>query len=440
LERADKMLYNKGFGSRLVLSLILLVLISSFSSCNKDKQHINEETDRVPVIIKPVERGSLENITEYTGILKPKKIVYVASPIPGRVSKANYEIGDRVKKGSILFSIDSKEIEANIRLLEEQLKIAEINISLAEAKLASAMRSGYESRKLQLISALTSAEHNYEAAKKAFDIATVLYEKKAINSLKYYEIKNQYEQAKNALKTADSSYQLFVDQLSEEEKHLSDQQLKQAQASYNAIKIQIETARQQLENTNIKSPIDGVIVSKDIFEGALISNTMTPYIISDTDTLQAVISVTEQVVNKIREGSELEIVIPAAGKSVFSGKIVSVSPVIDAETFTYNVLIDIPNKDNLIKPGMTAKVNIMSEKREDIIIVPVNSILTEDSGKYVFTIENDRAVKRFVDTGISNEDMVEITKGLESGQLLVVKGHQFLRHNDPVIVLQEDKK
>ena len=195
-----------------------------------------------------------------------------------------------------------------------------------------------------------------------------------------------------------------------------------------------------MENTDIKSPIDGIVVTKDIFDGALISNTMTPYIISDIDTLQAVISVTEQVVNKIQVGSELEIVIPAAGKSNFSGKIVSVSPVIDAKTFSYNVLIDIPNKNSLIKPGMTAKVNIRAEKRDDIIIVPVNSILTEDNGKYVFTIENDRAVKRFVDTGISYNDMVEITKGLEEDQLLVVKGHQFLSHNDPVMVLQEDKK
>ncbi|NLX63574.1 MAG: efflux RND transporter periplasmic adaptor subunit [Clostridiaceae bacterium] len=434
------MLYNKGFGNKLVLSLVLLVLISSFSACNKEKQHINEEIYRIPVMVKPVQIGSLENTTEYTGILKPKKIVYVASPIPGRVTKANYEVGDRVKKGSILFSIDSKEIEANIMLLEEQLKIAEINIALAEAKLASAMRSGYESRKLQLKSALTSAEHNFEAAKKAFDTATVLHEKKAIDSIKYYEIKNQFEQAKNALKTADSSYQLYIDQLSEEEKNLSNQQLKQARASFNAINIQLETAKQQLENTNIKSPIDGMVVSKDIFEGALISNTMTPYIISDTDTLQAVIPVTEQVVNKIQEGSELKIEIPAVGKSTFTGKIVSVSPVIDAETFSYNVLIDIPNKNNLIKPGMTVKVNITAEKKENIIIVPVNSILTEDNGKYVFTIENDKAVKRFVDTGISNNDMVEITKGLEKDQLLVVKGHHFLNHNDPVIVLQEDTK
>jgi len=432
--------YNKGFGNRLVKCFVILVLISSFTACNKAKQYKDEDIHRIPVIVKPVQRGSLENVTEYTGIVKPKKMVYVASPISGQVERVNYEIGDRVKKGDILFSIDSREIESNIKLLEEQLKIAEVNVLLAESKVASAMKSGYESRKLQLESALTSAEHNFEAAKKAFDTATVLYEKKIINSLKYYEIKNQFEQAKNALKTADSSYQLYIDQLSQEEINLSNQQLKQAQASYNAIKVQIETARQQLEHTDIRSPIDGVVTSKDIFEGALISNAMTPFIISDTDTLQVAVSVTEQVVNKLQEGSKLKIIIPAVGNSTFTGRIISVDPVIDAKTFSYNVLIDIPNKNNSVKPGMTAKVKIMAEKKEDIIVVPVISILSEDSGKYVFTIENNRAVKRFVDTGITNNDMVEITKGLETDQLLVVKGQQFLKHNDPVIVLQEGIK
>lgn len=434
------MLYKKGFGYVLILSLIFLVLISSFSSCNETKQNNEEERHKIPVIIKPVQRGSLDNVTQYKGIVKPKKLAYVASPIPGRVTTANFGVGDRVKKGAILFSIDSKELEANIKVLEEQLKVAKSNISLAENAVVSAMGSGYESQKLQLESALTSAEHNYTAAKRAFDSATILYETKIINSLKYYEIKNQFEQARNALRTADNAYQLYINKLSEEAIDLSNQQLKQAQASYNAIKIQIEIANQQLKYADIRSPIDGVVVSKDIFEGVLVSNTMTPYVISDTDTLQIAISVTEQVINKIHVGNELKITIPSAGPGTFTGKITSVSPVMDDKTFSYFILIDVLNKNNLIKPGMTAKVNILVEKREGIILVPLNSVLSEDSGKYVFTVEDNKAVKRFVDTGISDNNLVEITKGLEIGDYLIVKGQQFLKHNDPVMVSQEGLK
>jgi RND family efflux transporter MFP subunit len=300
------------------------------------------------------------------------------------------------------------------------------------------MGSGYESQRLQLESALTSAEHNYTAAKRAFDSATILYETKIINSLKYYEIKNQFEQTRNALRTADNAYQLFISKLSEEAIELSKQQLEQARASYNAIKIQIEIANQQLKYADVRSPIDGVVVLKDIFEGALVSNTMAPYVISGNDTLQIAISVTEQVINKIRKGNELKIIIPSAKTGFFTGKITSVSPIMDDKTFSYVVLIDVPNKNNLIKPGMTAKVDILIEKRENIVIAPLNSVLSEDSGKYVFTVEDNKAVKRFVDTGISNNDFVEITKGLETGDFIIVKGQHFLKHNDPVIVSQED--
>lgn len=432
------MLYKKGFGYGLILSLILLVLIFSFSSCDKTQQHNEEKTDIIPVIIKPVQRGSLEHITQYKGIIKPKNLVYVVSPIPGRVLAANFEVGDRVAKGDILFSIDSTEIKSNIKVLEEQLKVAKANISLAENAVISAMGSGYESQRLQLESALTSAEHNYTAAKRAFDSATILYETKIINSLKYYEIKNQFEQTRNALRTADNAYQLFISKLSEEAIELSKQQLEQARASYNAIKIQIEIANQQLKYADVRSPIDGVVVLKDIFEGALVSNTMAPYVISGNDTLQIAISVTEQVINKIRKGNELKIIIPSAKTGFFTGKITSVSPIMDDKTFSYVVFIDVPNKNNLIKPGMTAKVDILIEKRENIVIAPLNSVLSEDSGKYVFTVEDNKAVKRFVDTGISNNDFVEITKGLETGDFIIVKGQHFLKHNDPVIVSQED--
>ncbi|NLB77267.1 MAG: efflux RND transporter periplasmic adaptor subunit [Clostridiaceae bacterium] len=434
------MLYKKGFGYRLILSLILLVLIPFFSACSKTKQYHEEKKQSIPVIIMPVQKGSIENIMQYTGIVQPKKIVYVVSPISGMVSKAYFGVGDRVKSGETLFSVDSKELEANIKLLEEQLKVARESILLAKTAFSSAKGSGYKSQKLQLESALTSAENNYTAAKTALDIATVLYETKSINSMKYYEIKNQFEQAKTALRTSDSAYNLFVYQLSEEAISSATHQLNQAIASYDAIKIQIETAKEMLKHTNVESPIDGVIVAKDVFEGSLISNTMVSYIVADTDTVQISISVTEHVINKMIEGSELKIEIPAVGAGVSSGKISSVSPVMDKTTFAYQVLIDVPNQNNHIRPGMTAKVDIITEKREAIITAPLNSILSDDNGKFVFTIEDNKAIKRFVDTGISNNDYIEITKGLEMGNYLVVKGQHFLKHNDPVTLSQEVSK
>lgn len=431
------MLNKKGFGYWSILSLILLVLTLSFSACATLDQNAEDEIHRIPVIVTSVQRGNLEHIIQYTGIVKPKKIVYVVSPLQGRVSKTYFEIGDSVRSGDTLFSIDSKELEANISLLEEQLKIAKVNVLLAKSAVASTMGSGYESQKLQLESSLISAEHNYAAAKKAFDAATVLYELGTMSSLNYYQTKNQYEQANNALKTADKAYNLYMNQMSLDAINTSKQQLNQAQASYDATKIQIESVKEQVKYANVTTPIDGVIASKDILEGSLISNTMVPYVVADTDSVQVSISVTEQVITKIAEGQTIEILIPAADSGIFMGKVANLSPVMDKETFSFPVLIDVQNPGNIIRPGMTAKVGIIDEKREDIILAPISSILNEDTQKYVFIVEGNSAVKTFVETGISNNNLIEVTKGLEIGHQLVIKGQHFLNDNDLVSVSME---
>ena len=144
------MLTKKDFGCRLILSLFSLVLILSFFGCTGPQQREEENIYRVPVIVMSVKRGSIESSTQYTGIIKPKRIAYVASVIPGRVSEVCYELGQKVKRGDTLFTVDSKELEANIALLEEQLKVASANISLAETQVQSAMGSGHLSQKTSL--------------------------------------------------------------------------------------------------------------------------------------------------------------------------------------------------------------------------------------------------------------------------------------------------
>ncbi|MGI6050198.1 MAG: efflux RND transporter periplasmic adaptor subunit [Acetivibrionales bacterium] len=431
------MLTKKDFGCRLILSLFSLVLILSFFGCTGPQQREEENIYRVPVIVMSVKRGSIESSTQYTGIIKPKRIAYVASVIPGRVSEVCYELGQKVKRGDTLFTVDSKELEANIALLEEQLKVASANISLAETQVQSAMGSGHLSQKNQLEAALTSAEHNYTAAKKVYDAAVLLYEMDKITSIKFYQVKNQFEQAKNALKTADKAYNLYINQLSADVMNSSNQQLEQAKAAYDALKIQLESAREQLKYTYVKSPMDGIIAAKDILEGSLISNTMVPYVIADVDTVQVSVSVTENVINKIKLGQKIEIQIPAAGTGTFIGQISEISPVIDQTTFSYQVLIDVPNHNNLIKSGMTAKVHMQDKKLENVVLAPISAILNSDSGSYVFVVENNRAVKRFVDTGINNDKLIAITKGLQTGDRLIIKGQHYLNHYDPVTITQE---
>ena len=128
--------------------------------------------------------------------------------------------------------------------------------------------------------------------------------------------------------------------------------------------------------------MDGIIAAKDILK-AFNSNTMSLRNCR-CYTVQVSVSVTENVINKIKLGQKIEIQIPAAGTGTFIGQISEISPVIDQTTFSYQVLIDVPNHNNLIKSGMTAKVHMQDKKLENVVLAPISAILNSDSGSYVF--------------------------------------------------------
>ncbi len=438
-ERVDKMLTKKGMPKKLGIYLSLILVIACITSC---AHPIQEDSSKiiVPVTVTKVLRGTIDNITHYTGLVQPSKLAYVVSPVAGKVASTFFEVGDYVKEGDLLFSLDNSQLEDSIKVLEEQLKVAEATLSLAQTGVISASGGQYESQRLQLKTALKSAEDNFTAAKVAYDSAALMYEVKLINQLQYNQIKNQYKQAQNALNSAIQARDLYESKLSKDAQTAAQDQFNQAQASYDMLKLQIENTRKQLAYTQVKSPMDGVIATKDIVTGCLISNTMTPYTIMKTDRVQVVLSVTEKVINRIKKGDTLDITIPSISTNSFNGVIATVSPAVDQKTLTYSIRIDVINSGNLIKPGMTAKVGILTDRHENAILVPDSSVLTNENGSFVYVAENNQAVMKYVNTGIASSDKTEILNGINEGELLVVKGQHFLKPNDAVIISGEDNQ
>ena len=98
--------------------------------------------------------------------------------------------------------------------------------------------------------------------------------------------------------------------------------------------------------------------------------------------------------------------------------------------------IEVPNEDGAIKGGMSAKVEIAVEAKENILAVPVECVVSEGGKSYIYVVEEDRAVKKEVTTGISNEEFIEISGDIKEGSQVVVKGQNFLSDNSKVIVAE----
>jgi HlyD family secretion protein len=418
-----------------IMSCFLVISLSSCAGTSGLSPNIDTYK---PVIAASVKTGAIQNVTTFTGMVRANQEAYVSAPFPGKVSDAFFEVGDWVNEGEVLFILSPDEIQDSIAILEEQLKVAHANVSLAENGVAAAWGSQYESQKIQLESTLKSAEKNYIALKASYDEYLRLYEQKKVTRQQFMEIKTRFEQASIALNSAIDAYDLYINRLSKDNIDIADDQLIQAHASYDVIRYQLESARKKLDQTRVTAPISGVIGSKQIMTGAMTSPEMPSYVILDQSSVLVMITVTEQVINLLQKGDPVSVEIPSARSKPYTGKIHFISPSVDNTTMAYTVGIKIDNPEGLIKPGMTARAGIRTEKRDNALIIPLSSVLTGDGESYVFTIKSGKAVKRVISTGLSDDEHVEVTSGLNPGEILIIKGHQYLKDQDTIRVIKEE--
>ena len=338
----------------------------------------------VPVEVKTVEAGPIEQIVELTGWIKANQTVDVASKVPGRIesleaacvdgSKA-VEEGLEVKKGQCLAVIDHDMYLA-------QLAAAKAAVEARQIELAEAQRE-----KNRMLTLFDSGSATAQARDKAVTTA---------------------ELAASALNTA---------------------------------KANLDLAQVNLKESQIVSPIDGVVTARHIDQGNTISAGARIVTIADIKTVKVVASVAEKYGAQIAAGTPARLTVDAFGDRQFDAKVYSVYPALDEMTHTIQIEIRLENEDALLKPGMFAKVNLVVNRREGVVVIEKDVILGGKIDKpYLYVVEKTGeqtvARKRIVEIGFVQADKCEITDGLKPGEELVVNGMQYLADGIDVEVVR----
>ena len=190
------------------------------------------------------------------------------------------------------------------------------------------------------------------------------------------------------------------------------------------------------ELAQVSSPIYGVVgkVFLDKGENILAQSTAVAMVV---DMREAVvkIDIPEQDIPYVSKGCPATLKLDSYPEEVFEGEVSKVSEVLDAATHTLNIEITIANPDNKLKSGMFSRIDILAGKRQGVLALPQDALSKEDSSYYAFVVEGDKARKVKVKVGISN-DKVEIVKGLEENQKVIVFGQQGLRDGALVKVIE----
>ena len=210
----------------------------------------------------------------------------------------------------------------------------------------------------------------------------------------------------------------------------------QARSDFETQKVVTDLARLELAYATIRAPISGWVSARHIKDGNMVRIHDAVFDITNLDPLRAELHVPERELAKLKEGQPATLSFDALPDQPFAGRVALISPVVNPETGTFKVTVEVRDRTRTIKPGMFARVHIQYDEHSDALLVPKTAIVEEDDAVNVFVVNDSVARQRAVVTGYGNGDRIEITNGLTEGEQVVISGQTALRDSAMVEIIQ----
>ena len=219
---------------------------------------------------------------------------------------------------------------------------------------------------------------------------------------------------------------------------ISDGDFEKIKYEMEALEAAFNLASLELDYTQIRAPIDGVVAERFVKLGNTISEGNALFKVTSLDPLVAYLHVPEREYRHIDPGLPVGIEIDALADQTIVATVSRVSPIVDPQTGTFKITVEIVDKKRRIKPGMFGRIGVIYDVHEDALQIPRSSIIEDQGTASVFVIDGDRAIRRTVNTGYSNRGMVEITSGLQDGEQVITVGQTSLKQDSRVTVINRD--
>ena len=317
---------------------------------------------------QPLALGNITESITASGTINPLSTVSIGTQASGRIAEIYVDYNSEVKEGQLLALIDQDNAKASVAQREAALEIAKAQVNVVE--------------------------NNIKYYKKALDRISQL------NASKYSAVKD--------LEAAERDYDNAVAELA-----LEKAQVKQAEAALNS-------ALTELSYTEIKSPVNGIVISKAVEVGQTVAASFsTPELFSvaeDLTKMQIEASVVEADIAKVKDGQTARFTVDSYADEFFYGKVVQVrnEAVSTSNVVTYTVVIEIDNSDLKLKPGMTANVEIITAEEKDVLLAPNQALrfYMDNTKRYqdrgLWILRKGKPERISVTIGVSDENNTEI--------------------------------
>jgi RND family efflux transporter MFP subunit len=330
-----------------------------------------------------ISTGQISEKISITGPLRAKEQVDISPKIAGRLVSILVDTGHPVAKGAMIAQIEDDEIRQQVERSKAAIAVVEATIAQREAELGNA-RTELE-RKKQLVDAGLLSRIELDALEMRHRVA------------------------------------------------MSQLELARAQ------KRQSEAERRELDirqsQTRIYSPVTGLVAKRHAHPGAMI-NPGTPIVtVVSVSPMVIKAKASERDIARVKRGLPVAVTVDSLPGQRFSGRVMRISPLLDAQTRNGLVEIEIPNRDGALKGEMFARVELDLGGARETTLLPRDALVYRGDQPGVYVVESEKAKFIALETGLTQEDKVEVISGLKAGDAVITRGSNLLKDGDRVRVM-----
>ncbi len=356
---------KRAFG--VISGVIILLALFTYFRIRANANDPVRNARPIPVVqVSTAQRGSISRTIQFTGDIDAYQTANIYPKVSGNLEEEFVNIGDYVQKGQLLALIDTTIYSQNV----------------------GQARGTY----MQAAATLTNAKITYERNKSLLDQNLI---------------------AKQDLDNSETAYKV-------------------AQAQEQAAEANYKNAATQLSYCKIAATFSGYITRRYFDPGVYVTSSTnaqgsTLFILAEIQRVKIMVNVLEDDVQYLGNVADADVTVDAYPNQVFKGRITRVSQQFDLATRTMPVEVDLDNQQRLLKPGMFANINIILAQKSNVLVLPTQDIMKDDSGSFVYTLSKDTTVKKaYIQIGISQDNRNEILAGITDSDRILTVGQDLV--------------
>lgn len=378
----------------LVLAFVglgIFVFMRYKEAADAKEKSANQKREAAPPVVNVVDVKRMDLVDEriYSGTTQPWSSFSLDPEVSARLLKLNFDIGDAIKRNDLIAQLEDTEFVESVRQAEADLEVAKARFAEA-TELSKLRHSEYERQALLLDGNATSI--------------------------------SEFEAAESAMKVQDAT-------------------ARQCEASILNCEAKLASAKVKLGHTKITANWTSGsnlrhVGDRYVDEGALVSPGKPLLTIIEIDRIKAKIQIIERDFRFLKVGQVAEITTDAFPGKVFKGTVSNISNELSENTRNVTAIVEIPNKDIVLRPGMFVRVRIVLGEHKNAQTLPPNAIVNKNNQNGIFVVGHGTNLAKFipVTTGFSNRNQVEILTPENITEKVVTIGNHLLENGKPLVI------